>query len=894
MPDRRPDPDQMLARAKEEEIQQRGKLKIYLGSAPGVGKTYTMLEDALTKRSQGLDIVAGVVESHGRKEIERLLKGLEILPRKTVIYHEKSLLEFDLDGALSRNPGLILMDEMAHTNIPGLRHEKRWQDIKELLDRGIDVYTTLNVQHIESLNDVVTQIIGIKVRETVPDSVLGMADTIELIDLPPDDLLKRLQDGKVYFPAQAKLATQHFFRKGNLIALRELALRFTAEHVNEQVLLHRRGQGIEQTWPTTERLLVCVGSSAESTRIIRAAKRMSTSLHADWIAVYVEIPHLESSAAERNAATQNLRLAEQLGAETRILNGLSIAKEIINFAREQNITKIVMGKPVRPLWRHFLFGSLGDEVARASGDIDIYMIHGDSQANSIKPIASRSLTQRIPVKMYGLAFVGMAITTGIGFLLYPYLGLVNVIMLYLLSIVLVSLYGKVGPAIFASCLAVATCDFLFIPPRFSFFIDDLQYFFTLVIMLVVAQIISHLTILTRRHAEIARLNEKRTAALHALTRQLAVARGIDKLIEIGARHVANVFNSDVVILLPEGNHLVIRSGSEKKKILTSKEHSVAQWVYDMGQVAGLGTDTLPFSDAIYIPLMGSRETVGVLKVHPKQVEFLLIPEQLHLLEAYANQIAVALEVDRLQEKARGNQVVIETERLRTALLNSLSNELQQPLFLIGNLIHQFTEQKANVVANPRIYQELIDSIAREAERLARLIENLIQITRLEEGEIKLHKQLNSLADVINATFSRLEKKVGDRACKIQLPPNLMPLLFDKVLMEQVFVNLIENAVIYSPSDKPIEVTVTLMEDGVLVAIADYGPGLTGTDIERIFDKFYRGQYSQQESGAGLGLSICQSIIKAHNGRIWAENRSMTTGAIFYFILPLANDSISSL
>lgn len=647
MAEQRQSPEKLLKIAQEEERQQRlGKLKIYLGAAPGVGKTYTMLQDAIAKRSQGLDVVVGVVESHGRQEIEALLKNIEILPRQVADYRGKQLSEFDLDAALKRNPGLILIDEMAHANVPGLRHAKRWQDIKEILDRGIDVYTTLNVQHIESLNDVIEQIIHARIKETVPDSMLELAEAIELVDLPPGDLLKRLQEGKVYFPAQAELAIENFFRKGNLTALRELALRITAEYVGDQVLLYRQGQGIKQIWPTKEKILVCVGQRPGTAKLIRAARRMAVSLQADWMAIYVDAPYLPLSEEQRSHVIQNLRLAERLGAETKILFGSDVVKEIIDFSREQNVTKIVMGKQIRSRWRDLFFRNLVDELVRHSGEIDVYII--TSEFGESKVGKSTSLKQNFLWRYYGITIGIIALATGVDFLLYPYLEVSNLIMMYLLGVTLVALYGRTGPSILASILSVLAYDFFFIPPRFSFEIADTQYFFTLIIMLLVTQIISHLTIISRRQAEAARHAEQRTATLHRLSRQLSSIRGVDNLLKTAMRSISELFDSDVLVLLPENGRLTIRARYKTESVLSSKEQAVAQWVYDLGQIAGLGTDTLPSADAIYVPLMASQGTIGVLRVHPAHPAHLFTPEEMHLLKACANQIAVAIEVDLSQ------------------------------------------------------------------------------------------------------------------------------------------------------------------------------------------------------------------------------------------------------
>ncbi len=881
MSEQRPNPEVMLERAKEEELQQYGKLKIYLGAAPGVGKTHRMLEDALARRSQGLDVVAGVVESHGRKEIESLLKKFEILPRKAIDYHGKPIFEFDLDGALNRQPGLILIDEMAHTNVPGMRHAKRWHDIKELLDRGIDIYTTLNVQHIESLNDVVEQIIGIKVRETVPDSVLEMADTIELVDLPPDELLKRLQEGKIYLSAQAELATQHFFRKGNLIALRELALRVVADAVDLQVLSHRRGQGIEQTWPTTERLLVCIGADINSAKVVRAARRMATGLHSEWIAIHVDAPKLYLTEAQRNEAIKNLRLAEQLGAETHILTAVDLVKEIIRFARDRNVTKIIVGKHISPRWRDFFHLSLVDELIRNSGEIDIYIIRGEIEKSKLPKLIPDIAF--VPWTTYALAFLVTTIATGINFLIFPYAGLSNLIMVYLLGVIIVALQEKAGPSLLASFLSVAFYDFFFIAPRFSFNVSDLQYVFTLLIMLLVAQLISHLTILSKQQAEIYHMGEQRTGILYVLTRQLASARGVEKLLEIAVRHIFSVFNSDVVIYLPENNMLHMRAVSNVNKLVNEKDLGVAQWVFDMKQIAGLGTDTLPQSESVYLPLLGTKGSVGVLQVCPKIQNSILIPEQLHFLEVCTNQIALALEVDRLQTEAQKAEVDIDAEQMRAALFNSLSRELQRPLSTIVTSVHHLTDKKTTL--EEETTRKITRTVTLEAERLNRLINTLLQITQLEEGKLKLDKKFYSLDEVIQLTVFRLEKKLRDKPCIIRLPIDMPLLSFDKMLMEQVFINLIKNAVAYTPINTPIEIAATVEDETVLLSVADRGPGLNPDDVEKIFEIFYRSKMSQKGRGVGLGLSVCQSIIKAHGGRIWAENR-WDNGAIFYFILPI--------
>lgn len=643
MSEQRPDPEKLLQQVQaEERKEKRGKLKIYLGAAPGVGKTHEMLEDALEEHAKGLDLVVGIVESHGRIEIEKLLRNFDLLPRVVIDYQDKHFYEFDLEAALKRNPGHILVDEMAHTNVPGLRHRKRWQDIKELLERGIDVSTTLNVQHIESLNDNVSQIIHAPIKETIPDFMLEIADSIELVDLPPEDLLNRLKEGKVYISQQAELAKEHFFQIGNLTALRELALRVTAEHVGEQVLLYRQKRGIKYIWPTKEKILVCVGTRDDSLKLIRAARRFAVGLKAEWIAVYVDTPSIQDPEENRNRAIKNLRFAEQLGGETHILVGFDIVKEVLSFAHEKNVTQIMIWKHIRTRWRDLFMRNLADEMVRNSGEIDIYIMTG--QPAPKKSVETVNPKTSFPWHIYGIALGIIALITAINFMLYPFLASSNLMMMYLLGVTIVALYGQIGPSVFASILSVLIYAICFTPYYFPEL--DIEYFFTLIVMLIVSQVISHLTILIQRQMISARLIEKQTFALYTLSRQLANTRGTDQLLEVGVRYIAQIFDSEVIALLPEKNELVIKTNPHKIQ-LNDKEKSIAQWVYDMGQMAGLSTDTLPFSDAIYVPLHGSEQVIGVLRIRPTHSDPFTAPDQLRLLESCSNQIALALEVDRL-------------------------------------------------------------------------------------------------------------------------------------------------------------------------------------------------------------------------------------------------------
>lgn len=879
--EQRPTPEKFLRQLQEEERHQlRGKLKIYLGAAPGVGKTYTMLQDALAKRKDGLDVVIGIVETHGRRDIEDLISGLEVLPRQIISYRDQKLSEFDLDAVLHRNPGIILIDEMAHTNAPNLRHAYRWQDIKEILDQGIDVYTTLNVQHIESLNDVVSQIVGTRIRETVPDSMLELADSVELVDLPPDDLLKRLQEGKVYIPKQAAIATTHFFRKGNLIALRELALRAVAERVGAEVLLYRQGQGIERIWPTQEKLLVCVGANSDSLKVIRTAKRLASSLQADWIALHIDTPRQNLSDKQRDIVTQNMRFAEQNGAETKILSGVDIVKEIINFARQQNVTKIVIEKRIRPRWKNWLSTNLVDELVRYSGEIDIYIITGE--ATHAQPATIAATKTPLPWLAYGLALSITAIITAINFFLYGHVGLSNLIMLYLLGVLTIAMCGFRGPAIFASILSILALDFFFFPPT-RFMVPHFQYFFTLVVMLLVTQVVIHLTLFSRRQVQAAYRAERRSIVLHTLSRQLASTRGVDKLLDTAVRYISDSFDSEVIALLHEKGHLVIKTAYKTEKKLSAKEMGVAQWVYDLGQIAGLGTDTLPFSDALYAPLLASQGPIGVLRIHPMQEGRLLLPEQMHLLEACANQIALAIEVDRLQEQARKLELEKETDHARSALLQSVSHDLRAPLVAIMGSASTLIEMSADL--DKTSIKKLGGAIYTESEQLSRLINNLLQMTYLEEEFVSLQKEPLSIHELLLSVLKTESKQLGKKPVQLHFPEDIPPVPFDKTLMQEVLINLLDNAIKFTPGDSPIDISASIAKDFITISIEDRGPGLVPDEANKLFEKFYRGRMLTSERGIGLGLAICQRIIKAHGGEIWAENRD-DGGAAFRFTLPL--------
>ena len=863
---RRPDPDALLALVRDEEARQhRGQLKLFFGAAPGVGKTYTMLEAARARQAEGVDVVVGVVETHGRSETARLTDGLAILPRRSIDYKGSVLQEFDLDGALERKPALILMDELAHTNAPGCRHGKRWQDVLELLDAGIDVYTTLNVQHVESLNDVVAQITGITVRETVPDALLERADEIELVDVSPDVLLQRLREGRVYLPDQASRALERFFREGNLIALRELALRQTAHRVDAQMRGYMRSQGIRDTWAATDRLAVCVGPDPSALRLIRAARRMAGRLQAQWTAVFVEVPGQVSETA-REAVVRAFRLAEELGGETVTLSGASVADEILAWAQDRNVTRLILGKPLRQGLAARLRGSLLDALVAGSGNIDVLVITGDADDGAIP----ESVRRPPPVAQYLWAAGVVLLATAAGLALRSFLSTTDVAMLYLLAAVVVGSRARQRPALFASVLSIALFDFCFVPPYYTFAVHDIAYVLTFAMMLIIAIIMSRLTGRIREQAEASRVREQRTASAYALSREMTAAREPPEIAAAATRHIEDAFAGHVTFILvgPDG--------------ALASEDGVARWTFEHGQIAGLGTSTLPASPALYLPLQASERVFGVVRIEPRDARDVADPEQRQQLESFVRQAAVALERAALSERNQASRMEVEAERLRTSLLSSLSHDLRTPLGSIEGAASSLLDTGPELSADTR--RELAETILDESRRMTRLVANLLDMIRVESGSLAVQKQWVPLEEVIGVALIRLDARLHDHPVTTSLPPDLPLVSVDDILLEQVFINLLENAAKYTPPGSAIEISATVRDGEVTVSVADRGPGIPSGDEQRIFEKFYRASQGDTVGGVGLGLTICRGIILAHGGRIWAERRA-GGGAVLRFTLP---------
>src|SRR5262245_1000492 len=782
----RPDPDALLAQVQREEAKaRRGKLTVFFGATAGVGKTYAMLEAAHAQYRKGVDIVVGYVEPHGRAETEALLEGLEALPYLWIDYRGRRVREFNLDAALARKAAVLLVDELAHSNPvggePEPRHAKRWQDVEELLAAGISVYTTVNVQHVESLNDVVAGITGVRMQETVPDAVFERADEVVLIDTPPDELLERLRAGRVYVPEQVGQAVENFFRKGNLIALRELALRTTAERVDRAMEEYRSGHGIRATWAAGERILVAIGPDEQGERLVRAGKRMAAAPHAEWIVVYVETPDLlRLSQEKRNQRIALLRLAESLGAEAVTLSGGSAGEALAEYVRERNVTRILIGRPRRPLWRRLLTPSTYGELIKGTQGVDIQVVGGADEAAALRnPFFTRSRAYLEASKGsdkarwpgYAAGIIATAACTAIGLQLSPLFELVNIAMVYLLAVVLIASRWGRGPAVSTSVFAVAAFDFFFVPPALTFAVSDVQYLVTFGIMLVVALIISNLTASVRLQAAVAGHRERRTALLYAMSRELAATRGQEAMAQVAVRHVSEVFESQVVVLLPDADgKLRYPQGGSLPGSLHGADLDVAQWVQDHGEPAGLGTDTLPAAEALYLPLKGTQSVLGVLAVLPANPRRVLLPEQYHLLETFAGQVALALERAQLAERAERASVDAKAEGLRNALLASISHDLRTPPAVHAGAASSHVEKAAQLATQAR--EDLARSIFQQSQQMSDLVANVLQMTRLEGGAIALNRDWHALSEVVGSVLARQREPLAVHPVQVELPAGL--------------------------------------------------------------------------------------------------------------------------
>ncbi|MBI1249359.1 DUF4118 domain-containing protein [bacterium] len=890
MTNQRPDPDQLLAQVQAEEAQEKhGSLKIFFGYAAGVGKTYSMLANAQQAKSNGREVVVGYVEPHGRPDTEALLEGLEALPVKEVQYRAVALQEFDVDAALVRHPDLLLVDELAHTNAEGCRHAKRWQDVEELLEAGINVWTTLNVQHIDSLNDVIGQITGITVRETVPDRVFDMASDLELIDITPEELLVRLQAGKVYIPEQAQRAMQRFFQKPNLTALRELSLRQAARRIHSDVESARREKAALQPWATNERLLVCVGPSPTTARVIRTAKRMAAALDAPWLAVSVDRMAETGNEPANQQIAQHFRLAERLGAETVTLAGQNMAATILEYARSRNVTKILIGKTAETRWKRLLLGTVVDDVLENSGDIDVYVIHGEKEETPTVPTTTPPTPlQRGPYVVSSLIVAVTGLLAATSRTLHLADTEANTVMLFLAAVAYVAYRFGRGPATLASILAVMIFDFFFVPPFYTFTVADVRYVVTFGVMLAIGLAISTLTSRLKSMVERTRQREQRTAAQYELGKLLTSLYGNVFLVSAAGEKIAEMIGGEVAIYLdqPSGPP-EIAFGHRGPIVRHPVSLSAAQWVIGHDEIAGAGTNTLPNATALFLPLTGSQRTLGAIAVKVLDVERLLDPDQRRLLESCANQLGLALERDQLAIEASEARIEAETEQLRSSLLSGVSHDLKTPLAAIAGASSSLLESTS---LDDETRRQLLETVAEEAARLNRLLENILQMSKLDAGVATPHKQWHVLEEIVGSALHRTRRELQNYSVNVNLSDGIPLIFVDGLLMEQVLVNLLENASRYTPHGTQISVTAAVDNQSLRLAVADNGPGLPPGAEERIFEKFYRASPTADAGrGSGLGLAICRAIVKAHGGNIIARNRP-DGGAEFIVKLPLAKDA----
>lgn len=873
----RPNPDQLLARITAYEAKShRGRLKIFFGACPGVGKTYTMLNDAKLHHSEGIDIVAGVIETHGRKDTQNLLKTIPQIPLKKIEYRGLNLQELDIDAILKRQPAIVLIDELAHTNAPGSRHPKRWNDVEEILNAGIDVHSTLNVQHLESLNDVVESITGVSVKETVPDSVFDNADDIVLVDIIADELLLRLKKGKVYINDQTKAnAADNFFKKENVIALRELALRRTAQRVDAQREDYAIREGIGEIEGVAKKIMVCIGPNSLSAKLIRSAKRMAISLKVPWIVSYVENSrHYRLSDREKDLIESYFRMAKRNGADTVILYGENAADEILSYARSKGVSKIMIGKMHKSRFRDIIQGSLAEKIVRKSGNIDVYIITPDLDEKEDSKFINPKFTLAQLGNYSGAALVVIACTL-FGKILDRFFEPIDQIMIYLVGAVLVAAKFGRGSSILFSLLSVTAFNFFFTPPYYSFNVVNGTYWLTFLVMLLTSLFISTQAARLSIQAFMSRKRERDTARFYDLTSKLSSTRGHQNIADISAAQISEIFNCEVVIWMIKDDPLdpiEIVTNNQLPELQSIKEKAVIMWCLKNAQIAGKETDTMPSSIGLYLPLMVLDKTIGVIGVFSKDSLRKFTTEEKSSLEIFANLISSSLERANIALEAESTKVKAETEKLRNILLSSVSHDLRTPLSsIIGaseSIFNNLEKLENKVVIG------LAHSINNEASRLSKIVKNLLDVTHIESGNLKLNKQPYYIQEIIGSALNRMEESLKDHQVKVEIEPDLPMVLIDGVLIEQVITNLLENADKYTPQNSVIEIFVKKEGNNLLVEIKDNGPGISD----------YEESGKNQKGGYGLGLIICHGIIKAHNSYFKIANLK-SGGASFSFTLP---------
>ena len=858
----RPDPDALLAQLKREEAKStRGKLKIFFGMSPGVGKTYAMLLAAREKQAEGCEVVVGIVETHGRKETEALLEGMPIMPRLQIGYRGTTLTEMDLDAILTWHPGLAVVDELAHTNAPGSRHPKRYQDVLELLDAGIDVYTTLNVQHVASRSDTVRQITGAPVSETVPDSVLDLADEIVLVDLTPEQLLGRMTDGKVYLGERAEWAAENFFRESNLTALREMALRIVAEHVDRDLRNIMSEQRIPGPWKSADRLLVAVSASPYSERLIRYTRRLASSMEASWIVANIERPR-PLSEDEQTRLTRYLALARQLGAEVISTPGTEVGETLLRIARQHNVTQIVIGKPLGARWLSFWKRDPLRWLMRHSGNIDIHMIPAEESVSPRRETVEERLA-RAPWRDYGIALTIAGGVTVLCLAIFNFTGYWAVALFYLLTVVLAATRLRRGPTLFLAGLSALLWDFLFIPPRFTFYITHFHDFMMFGAYFVIAIVIGHLATKLREREEAERRREERATGLYRFTRALAASRDLDEALPGVLKLIKDSFQADAALWLRDESGLSLHPAS--LFMPSSKDESVAAWAFQKKQSAGRSTDTLPDAESLHVPLVTGDRAEGVLTVRLANLPTL---EQRELLDAFAAQLALFVNKERALEESRAAQISRQSERLQKTLFDSVSHELKTPLAAMTTALQQPQPDRAE--------------LQQAAGRLTRTVDHLLDATRLESGLLQPVREWCDPAELVREAVAA--SGLNDSAVQINIAKNLPAISVDGRLIQQALGALLSNAAVHGNSNQPIDVSAARDDSMLVISIADHGLGLAPGEENKVFEKFYRGSRTRP-GGLGLGLSIARQLVEAHGGEIVAENREHG-GARFSIRLPL--------
>lgn len=893
-PEQRPSPEALLEAARREGSAS-GKLKIFVGAAPGVGKTYEMLQSAHARRKAGIDVVVGFVETHGRAETEALVRGLEVVPRKRLDYRGQIVEEMDLDAVIARRPQIALVDELAHTNAPLCRHPKRYLDVEELLSHGIDVYTAVNIQHIESLNDVVAQITHVRVRETVPDSIFDRADAIELIDLTPDDLIQRLKEGKVYVPKQAERALEHYFSPGNLTALRELALRRTAERVDEQLLNHMQANAIAGPWAAGERILVCVSEDPRAAGLVRYTKRLADRLHAPFTAISIETRRsLQLSDEQRDRLADTLRLAESLGGEALTIPavGRRIADDVVSFAQGNNVTQIVIGKSTRSRWFEMTRGSVVHDLVRRAGNITVHVIAGDELPGEAAPktavhtaARSESFNPLPYLKALGIVLVGLAAAE----LIQPYFGIENVDLVLLTSVVAVAVRYGLWPSLLATVAASLCYNFFFIPPIYTFTITDPTNVAAFVLFTVVAMLVSNVAARVRTQADAAIGRIRMTEQLYAFSRKLAGTATLDDVLWATAYQIALMLKVRVVLLLPEEGLLTVKSGYPPEDELDQADLAAANWAWSNDRAAGRGSDTLPGAKRLFLPMRTGRGPIGVIGIDDDRTGPLLTPDQRRLLDALVDQGALAIERVLLVEDMDRVKRTVESERLRSALLTSISHDLKTPLASVLGAASTMRDLAGALSDTEK--RDLLATVIDESERLNRFIANLLDMTKLESGAIVPNTALHDLGEIVGSALRRAAKILTPHKVELVLAADLPMLQLDAVLFEQVLFNLLDNAAKYSPPETTISIRSRRDGDHVVLEIADEGAGIPPDELESVFDKFYRVQKGDHvRPGTGLGLAISRGFVEAMRGTISAANRSDRSGAVLTIRLPVPAES----